>query len=189
MSQEVNNNAEISTQINAPNGTFISTNKTRWQSRFEKLKEEVEKDIRFDVFIDDFKLYNTLLDGKSMIEKLEDGGFNECEILQANIRKDKYAKKIVKRELYETEQKIDVELFAFIKLNFETFIEPLIENNSSKGIIKSTLNNKVIIPILEILNTEGKDDVFLNYNADDILGMVYFLTGKCHLNWKKYDNI
>lgn len=187
MSQEVNNNSEIGTQINAPNGTFNTTNKTRWQSKFERLKEEVENDIRFDVFIDDFKLYNTLLDGKSMLEKLEDGGFNEYEILQANIRKDKYAKKIVKRELYETEQKIDVELFAFIKLNFETFIEPLIENNSNKSVLKSTLNEKVILPILEILNTEGKDDVFLNYNADDILGMVYFLTGKCHLNWKKYD--
>ncbi|CAN1540271.1 hypothetical protein MCERE19_01716 [Spirosomataceae bacterium] len=189
MTQEVNNNAEISTQINAPNGTFISSNKTRWQSRFEKLKEEVENDIRFDVFIDDFKLYNTLLDGKSMIEKLEDGGFDEYEILQANMRKDKYAKKIVKRQLYETEQKIDVELFAFIKLNFETYIEPLIETASTKSTIKSTLNEKVIMPILNILNTEGKDDIFLNYTADDILGMVYFLTGKCHLNWKKYDNI
>lgn len=186
--QNVNNTGNVEKQVNTTGDVYLN-NQTRWASKFQKLKEEVEKDIRFDTFIDDFTLYNTLLDGKSMLEKLEDGGFNESELLQANIRKDKYAKKLVMRGLYETEQKIDVELFAFIKLNFETFIDPLIVNNSNKSIIKSTLNEKVVKPILDILNIEGKDDTFLNYNADDILGMVYFLTGKCHLNWKNYDNI
>jgi hypothetical protein len=51
------------------------------------------------------------------------------------------------------------------------------------------LNEKVIQPILEILNKEGAEDNYLNYNANDIFGMVYFLTGKCHLNWKDYDTI
>lgn len=186
--QNVNNNEKIENQVNTTGNVYFN-NQTRWASKFQKLKEEIENDTRFDTFIDDFKLYNTLLDGKSMPEKLKDGGFNDTEILHATIRKEKYAKKLVSRQLYETEQKIDVELFAFIRLNFETYIEPLVESNTQKSQIKTDLNEKVIKPILQILNEEGKDDVFLNYSADDILGMVYFLTGKCHLNWKNYDNI
>ena len=186
--QSVHNNGIVEKQVNTIGDVYLN-NQTRWASKFQKLKEEVENDIRFDTFIDDFKLYNTLLDGKSMPEKLKDGGFTQPEILNATIRKEKYAKKIVSRQLFETEQKIDVELFAFIRLNFETYIEPLIENNAQKSNIKTELNEKVVKPILIILNEEGKDDIFLNYSADDILGMVYFLTGKCHLNWKIYDNL
>lgn len=188
MDQIINNEGPIEQQVITTGSVYLS-NPTRWSAKFKKLKDEVENDIRFDVFIDDFKLYNTVLDGKSMTEKLKDGGFSEIEIINATIRKDKYAKKIVSRELYETEQKIDVELFAFIKLNFETYIEPLIEENASKRDIKINLNQKVVMPILNLLNEEGKDDIFLNYTADDILGMIYYLTGKCHLNWKDYDNI
>ncbi len=186
--QNVTNTGSVEKQVNTTGNVYFS-NQTRWAAKFQKLKEEVENDERFDTFIDDFKLYNTLLDGKSMPEKLKDGGFSESEILNATIRKEKYAKKIVSRQLFETEQKIDVELFAFIRLNFETYIEPLIENKEPKSKIKTELNEKVVKPILQILNDEGKDDFFLNYSADDILGMVYFLTGKCFINWTNYDNI
>ena len=188
--QEIHNNGHIETQVNAPNSTINLTNKkSRWQSRFEKLKNEVESDIRFEQFIDDFTYYNTLLDGKSMPEKLKDGGFSDTEILEAKRQKEKYAKKIVSRQLYETEQRIDVDLFASIKLNFDTYLKDLVEAKGDKREIKILLTEKVIVPILELLNEEGKDDFFLNYTAEDIKGMIFFLTGKGHINWTKYDNI
>ena len=52
-----------------------------------------------------------------------------------------------------------------------------------KAIICS-LNN-----FFDLINKDGEFDDYLNYNINDIYGMVYFLTGKCHLNWKEYDNI
>lgn len=189
MSQEVNNNAQIGTQINAQNSTINHHKKTRLESRFEKLREEIENDIRFEQFIDDFIYYNTLLDGKSMPDKLKDGGFTDIEIEEATRQKEKYAKKIVSRQLYETEQIIDVDLFASIKMNFDTYMKGLIDSNTDKNTLKIQLTEKVIKPILDLLNEEGKDDSFLNYSADDIKGMVFFLTGKCHLNWANYDNI
>jgi hypothetical protein len=45
------------------------------------------------------------------------------------------------------------------------------------------------MPVLKILNDEGYDDEILNYNVDDILGMLYFLSGKCHINWIANDNL
>ena len=79
--------------------------------------------------------------------------------------------------------------FSLISTNFDIYVYPLILENQSKKYILEILNEKVIQPILEILNKEGAEDNYLNYNANDIFGMVYFLTGKCHLNWKDYDTI
>ena len=92
--QDINNQNSIETQI-ITTGNVNLNRQTRWGANFQKLKEEVEKDVRFDSFIEDFIMYNTVLDGKSMPEKLKDGGFSESEILHATMRKDKYAKKIV----------------------------------------------------------------------------------------------
>lgn len=189
--QRIDNNAPIDNQLNIQNnnGELNYYKKSRLASRFEKLKQEVEKDQKFDDFIDDLKYYRTKLDGRSMPEKLKDGGFSEKEVLKATYRKLQYSKKLEKNKLYESAQKIDLELFALINYNFETYIDPLVEAKTPKNDIKIVLREKVILPIFEIINIEGKDDVFLNYTVDDILGMVYFLTGKCHLNWANYDSL
>lgn len=91
--------------------------------------------------------------------------------------------------MFLAQQKIDVEIFSIIDNGFYTYVYPLILENQSKKYILEILNEKVIQPILEILNKEGAEDNYLDYNANDIFGMVYFLTGKCHLNWKDYDTI
>ncbi|WP_423740512.1 ABC-three component system protein [Flavobacterium columnare] len=189
--QNINNNSPIDKQVNIQNfnGSIGFGKKSRLSQRFEKLKNEVENDIRYNDFIDDFLSYNTKLDGRSMPDKLKDGGFSDLEIIKATSKKHKYSKKLEKNKLYETAQIIDVELFSMISLNFETYIEPLINDNADKTIIKTTLTEKVVMPIINLINDEGVDDTFLNYNVDDILGMIYFLTGKCHINWANYDNI
>jgi hypothetical protein len=186
-----NNNSPIDNQLNitSNSGSINIYKKSRLSARFEKLKEEIEKDVRYNDFIEDFKYYRTKLDGKSMPEKLKDGGFSEKEIYKATIRKQQYSKKLERNKLYESAQIIDLELFALINFNFETYIDPLVELNTDKTTIKSVLNEKVITPILEILNNEGQHDIFLNYTVDDILGMIFFLTGKCHINWANYDNL
>jgi hypothetical protein len=191
MSNEITNNDEVGVQINIGNnsGPIITAKPTRWTKRFQRLKQEVESDTRYDQFIDDLKTYNTKIDGKSTEEKLSDGNFNDKEIFDAIVRKERYSKKLERNKNFETAQVIDTELFALIKLNFETYVEPLIIEGSDKREIKQAVTEYVIMPILKILNEEGSDDTFLNYSADDILGMIYFLTQKCHLNWTDYDNI
>lgn len=189
--QEINNTTPVEQQVNVNrlNGNINFSKTSRLGQRFKRLKEEVEKDIRYNGFIDDFMSYNTDLDGKSMPEKLSDGGFSSVEILKATRRKHQYAKKLERNKLYETAQLIDIELFALINMNFETYIEPMIEKGVEKSAIKECVKEKIIIPIFELINQDGQDDTFLNYNVDDLYGMIYFLTGKCHLNWAIYDNL
>jgi hypothetical protein len=74
-------------------------------------------------------------------------------------------------------------------MDFDAFVIPLVNTKTPKDEIMQSLVKNVIQPVLDLINTEGEDDEYLNYNADDIFGMVYYLTGQCHLNWTNYDNI
>ena len=191
MEQNINNKSPIRSQINIAenNGDLNLIPKTRFSKRFEKLKNEIASDIRYEGILSDFEYYNTKLDGKDMPSKLNDGGFNERYILKATIRKQKYAKKAEKYKFFESAQWIDCQLFAKIKLEFDTHVEPLIIAGAEKSIIIQAVSEKVIKPVLELINIEGENDDILNYDSEDIFGMIYFLTGKCHINWKDYDNI
>ena len=189
--QEIKNEAPIDNQVNIGNlkGNININSKTRWQKKFEKLQEEVRNDKRYETFIEDFNTYNTIQDGIGLEQKLKDTGFTKREILKALFLKEKYAKRVVLGEMFQAQQEIDVEIFSIIDSNFETYVYPLIINGTEKSIVLQCLMEKVIQPILDILNREGESDDFLNYNANDIYGMLYFLTGKCHLNWKDYDSV
>lgn len=193
MSQEIENkDNQIGNQVNINDnsGAIYLSKKTRFSKRFEKLNQEVACNERYEGIMDDFKYYITKLDGIDMPTKLVDGGFTENEIIEATRRKEKYAKKLEINRFFESAQWIDSQLFAKIKIDFEAYVEkPLINNGASKDEVIKTLVEKVITPILDLINVEGENDEVLNYNAEDIFGMVYYLTGKCHINWKNYDSI
>jgi hypothetical protein len=186
--QNVTNSAPVDKQVNVNqlNGNIDFSQISRLGQKFKRLKEEVEKEAVLSDFIDDFKRYNTKLDGKSMPDKLADGGFTDVEITRATKRKHMYSKKLEKNKLYETAQLIDMELFSLINLYFETYVEPLIESGAGKIAIKQAVMEKIVQPIFDLINQDGRDDTFLNYTVEEIYGMIFFLTGKCHLNWAVY---
>ena len=189
--QKIHNKGDINTQFNANEveNVFFAP-KTRFAKRFEKLNHEVANDVRYGKIMDSLKYYLTKLDGTlDMPTKLKDGDFNESEIIRATRRKEKYAKQLEKNRFFESAQWIDSQLFARIKMEFEAHIEPLINNEVSKDEIVKEVAIKVVSPILDLINIEGENDEYLNYNAEDIFGMIYYLTGQCHINWKNYDNI
>lgn len=191
MEQHINNQGPVERQLNIKenSGPIFLTKKTRFARRFEKLNQEVKNDERYEGTMEAFKFYLTKLDGISTETKLFDGGFNENEVITAIRRKEKYAKRLQLNRFFESAQWIDSQLFAKIKMDFEGFITPLIDNGSSKSEILKEVIVKVVQPVLDLINSEGEDDEVLNYNAEDIFGMVYYLTGQCHINWKNYDNI
>ena len=191
MMQNVENKGHIDNQlvIKENNGNLYVNSKTRFSKRFEKLNNEIKNNTQYEGIFDDFEYYNTKLDGIDMPSKLEDGGFSDRQIQYATMKKEKYAKKAEKYKFFESAQWIDSQLFAKIKLEFDIHIEPLVKQGIEKRDIMQAVSEKIVRPVLELINTEGEDDEFLNYDAEDVLGMIYFLTGKCHINWKDYDNI
>ncbi len=191
MTQEIINTVTVDTQLNVNenHGTINAIKKTRFSKRFEKLNTEVASDDRYEGTMESLKYYLTKRDGIDMPTKLEDGGFKVSEIIEAARRKEKFAKRLEINRFFESAQWIDSQLFAIIKMKFEAHVDPLICNGSIKEEILKVVVQNVIEPVLEVINIEGENDEVLNYNAEDIFGMIYYLTEQCHLNWKDYDSI
>ena len=145
---------------------------TWYQRKFHRLAEEVELDQRYNKTIEDLDYFETILDGtKGLEEKLTDGGRNKNEIALA------------------LRQRLNSHLFAEILLKFNDYIKPLIDSNVDKNTIFTSVGKMVIEPIVQKLNVEGADDNYLCYDAEDVLGMVYYLTGRCHINWTNYGDV
>lgn len=188
----VRNNSAIGAQANVKenNGTInIGKSRSRLSATFERLEQEILNNTRKEV-IDELLLYTTKLDGtKGLEEKLQDGGFQKMFIQKAIIQKEMYAKRATKYECYPAAQEIILSLFARIKNEFDVRIYPMIIKGADVPSIMQEVHKQIVSPILQMIETNGENDQSLYFNMDHIYGMIYYLTGMCHLNWKDYDNI
>lgn len=188
----VRNNSAIGAQANVKenNGTInIGNSRSRLSATFERLEQEILNNTRKEV-IDELLLYTTKLDGtKGLEEKLQDGGFQKMFVQKAIIQKEMYAKRATKYECYPAAQEIILSLFARIKNEFDVRIYPMIIKGADVSSIMQEVHKQIVSPILQMIEMNGANDQSLYFNMDHIYGMIYYLTGMCHLNWKDYDNI
>lgn len=187
----VHNDSSVDSQVNVQynQGTISFGKRTRMSATFERLAQEIRNNTTQQV-IDDLLMYKTKLDGtKNLEEKLHDGGFSKSFIQNAKWQKEAYAKKATMYECYPAAQVIFLNLFARIKNDFDVVVYPLILQGTEISEIKKVIREKIVLPIMNILNENGEKDQFLYLNMDHIYGMLYYLTGMCHLNWKDYDNV
>lgn len=188
----VQNDSTVGTQANVKeNYGYISigNSRSRLSATFERLEQEILNNTTQEV-IDELLMYTTKLDGtKGLEEKLQDGGFQKMFIQKAIIQKEMYAKRATKYECYPAAQEIILSLFARIKNEFDIRIYPMIITGVDIPLIMQEVHKQIVSPILQMIETNGANDQSLYFNMDHIYGMIYYLTGMCHLNWKDYDNI
>lgn len=189
---QVNNQGNVERQANVANntGSIYLSSPNRWERKFRLLYEQIINEQRRNDIIEELKEYKTKLDGtKGLEEKLIDGNVPAPMIEKAARQKESYAKKAEKYSCYAAAQEIDLELFAYIKDRFDVYVYPLICNHREYAEIMKAIDINIVQPLYNILCENGGDDNFLNYNTNNIYGMIYYLTGMCHLNWTDYDNI
>lgn len=188
----VRNDSAIGAQANVKENygsISIGNNKSRLAATFERLEKEILNNTTKEV-IDELLMYTTKLDGtKGLEEKLQDGGFQKMFIQNAILQKEMYAKRATKYECYPAAQEIILSLFARIKNEFDIKIYPMILKGANVSSIMQEVHRQIVSPILQMIETNGANDQSLYFNMDHIYGMIYYLTGMCHLNWKDYDNI
>lgn len=153
-----------------------------------KLKEQVDDDVRIQERMDDIMRYHTKVPRTlGLRRKLQDGGFSKTAIDKACRLKQGYAKKATKYQYYEMANRIDNYLFGIVSSKFDAYVLPLIEEQKPLREINQVVLEEVIAPVVDELNINGAEDTCLCYTTDDILGMLYYLTGNCHVNWANYD--
>lgn len=134
----------------------------------------------FVKFIDKIQHYNSSVDSEfiGLEKKLERGGYQK-DFNRVNPFKQRYFQLLTEGQLSNSTQKIHAFILAKICTLFITHINPAIDSGCSQSQIKVMINELVINKIESILSERN----ILNIYSDDILAMVYFLTGNCHINW------
>lgn len=158
---------------------------TRLSRLFEALNNEVQNDEKLLSVCEELNRYLTDKDTIGLEQKLVDGGFDKDYIIEAIEQKEYFSKKLYKYQEYESAQFIYVDLLALIKTNFTDYIYPLLKQKPDLLRLNLELRERIVNPILTTLNTEGADDSILNLNAEEVKGMIYYLTGRCHIKWNK----
>jgi hypothetical protein len=174
-----------STQLQAL-GDIYYTEALVPKSTYQKLVDEYNKEREsgtsiLNTVIDKLQKYTNSIDSEfiGLPKKLKDGGF-EKDIDTAMLLKESYSMYLHENSFSIAKKKIHGYLLAKIYVAFNVFVIEAIRESKTNSEIKTILYNQVIIPIEQEL---GIDNVLELY-GDDVLGMVYFLTGNCHISWK-----
>jgi len=155
---------------------------TRLASLFEKLKSKIETNTTVEHISDNLKRLSEDRDVVGLEQKLIDGQ-REYLLSDAMWLKQEYAKKLTKYTFFEPAQEIHAYLLSAVLEKFRNIIYPMIINNRTHEEISQVISNHIINPIITIIQEEGCEDV-MGLCAIDIEGMIYYLTGKCHIKWK-----
>jgi len=110
-------------------------------------------------------------------KKLENGGRQDL-VENAVYFKNKFERFLAKKQLSLVDQHIYAHVLAMIDTTFNHKIRPLILDDRSKSEIDAAIHEHIIEPVYQSIVGYNS-----SVNAGLVAGMLYFLTGKCHLVW------
>jgi hypothetical protein len=101
-------------------------------------------------------------------------------IPEALLWKQRAAMLIARWQTSPVTQDIITHILSFIHSEFVQHVKPAIQAGKSRIDVEALISEKVLAPTNLML---GEND--LQITAIDILGMLYFLGGNCHIRWDK----
>jgi hypothetical protein len=148
----------------------------------EKFKTEKANNPQLSVFINELEHFTNRIGNENVIgleEKLKAG--NRENIIEFALRnKELYSRKLLKFQFSEAAQQINVYLLGLAEVYFTNYVYPKICNDESESAVNTVLIEQVINPLINEL-----DENVLDFSPTEINGMIYFLTGNCHIKWSK----
>lgn len=177
------NNKVINGSDNSTNNYF-SGNSGKLGSLFNRLKNVFDNGTNSeDLFVisENLKRYTDIKDTLGLEEKLKVADkshlyedFSWC--------KQEFNKKLVYYQNYEPAQEIFAFILAIVLERYRNVIKPMIRENCSEREILITISDKIVNPIINLIQQEGCDDI-IGLTSTEIEGMFHYLTGNCHINW------
>jgi hypothetical protein len=159
---------------------YPTANHSRLKELFKLLEEEQKENIQVQDIISDLERFTLPIvhEVKGLERKLEESG--RFSIIEYALEtKELYSKKLVLYTFFESAQKVNVYLLALVKSYYMRSIYPLVcDENVSESHINDMILDKIINPILGSLEGDC-----MGFTAEHIDGMIYYLTGNCHIKW------
>ncbi len=118
-------------------------------------------------------------DVRGLEEKLKASGRQDL-LLMATKLKEAASMKIMKWQTSGVAQEIITSILAHIHTAFTLHVVPIIQAGGNRIEVDQAISDKVIKPTEVML---GDNDLVLTHV--DLLGMLFFLGGNCHVRWDK----
>lgn len=148
----------------------------------KKIEELSSSDEDFQWFVERLEFFTTQKTKIPVIgleQKLKNGG-REDLIEVAIERKDLFVKRLFKSQLTQRRQGVFIYILQKISFSFEEMVRPLMK----KGVESEVIDEIILRGIVDAIYREiMAEDPTIDQSM--ISGMLYFLTGKCHLIWEK----
>ncbi|MFV0226026.1 hypothetical protein OBJ96_13140 [Empedobacter falsenii] len=158
----------------------VNSNSTYLNNLYERFEKEKIENPEFKELCEELDYFNSIIDGDviGLEEKLQQGGKEKILFYALDV-KDRFHRKLMKTSQYSIiAQDINVYILSKVRSSFMREIYSLIINNASDEKINLMITERIIKPVQADLGIN-----LFGYNEDDIMGMIFFLTGNCHLKW------
>jgi len=150
-------------------------------SKLIELSKQLSKsDPDYKYMLDELSEFLTARPGRKVIglkNKLIEGN-RENLFLDAKFLSNKFARRVSNGQFSPTDQIIFLHCLGFINTVFRQSISPSIRSGATDIEIDAKILNEIILP----LNSEVSE-FSMSVSTGLISGMLYFLTGKCHIRW------
>ena len=154
--------------------------RTTMRALTQRFREEIQEDEPLSEAIDSLKYFldpsvpaaSFDLEQKLLAAERDD------DLLEATALKELFAKKLARHELSPAAQEIFAWALGHMQVSFQVHVRPMIASGKPPEAIDRVVLEKVIQPTIVAL-----EDNVLILNYQELRGMLYYLTGNCHVEW------
>ena len=150
---------------------------------FRDLSKEYGNKEKIDEICVELTDYKIERDVIGLDAKLLQAGCTQNYIEDAEVLKQRFSKKLYHYQEYQSAQRIYVLILAQVSELFRAKILPKLNRGKDVIDLEDDIYKEIIHPLNQLLNEEASEDNVLYINAQEIRGMVYYLTGRCHIKW------
>lgn len=150
---------------------------------FRRLKEEVAGDQPLTEYIRELEIFTRHVEKEKIIglEGKLKAAAREDQLDMAMAMKEMVFSQLRDNFFSPTFQQIYATFLGKVFEEFETWVKPTIMAGKSRQEIDEIVNLKIIHPIMGEIESCGD---YGGVTPQTIRGMVYFLTGNCHIRWQ-----
>lgn len=162
-------------------GDNIFSSLTNLETAIEQVMKALRGEDRLVNILEDLAEYITEHPDREIIgleKKLELGGRQDL-FNRARRLKNKFAQRVAKSQMSITEQRVYIQILSAINTIWYQHIQPRIASGASSQEIDQLILEELIKPVHQAIVRFDS-----TITTEIVIGMLYFLTGKCHLVWE-----
>ncbi len=152
------------------------------EKAIKRIQETISNTPELKGIIDELAEYTTDRPDREVIgveAKLSAGGRGDA-IDNAVRYKNSFERRIAKKQLSRVEQHVYAHVLAVIETRFNQYVRPLILERKSKRAVDAAIQDKIFDPVYRAIV-----EFDATFTSQYVAGMLYFLTGKCHIKWNE----